>query len=40
VDQLWFENSPADAMGIRLQWDQEGHEKRRLWVVCGDGALY
>jgi pyruvate/2-oxoacid:ferredoxin oxidoreductase beta subunit len=35
-----FENSPADAMGIRLRWDQEGHQKRRLWVVGGDGALY
>jgi pyruvate/2-oxoacid:ferredoxin oxidoreductase beta subunit len=35
-----FENAPADAMGIRLRWDQEGHRKRRLWVLGGDGALY
>jgi pyruvate-ferredoxin/flavodoxin oxidoreductase len=35
-----FENAPADAMGIRLRWDQEGHQKRRLWVVGGDGAMY
>ncbi len=35
-----FENAPADAMGIRLRWDQEGHTKRRLWVLGGDGALY
>ncbi|MBI3697787.1 MAG: 2-oxoacid:acceptor oxidoreductase family protein, partial [Acidobacteria bacterium] len=35
-----FENSPADALGIRLRWDQEGHPERRLWVVGGDGALY
>jgi len=35
-----FENAPADAMGIRLRWNQEGHAKRRLWVVGGDGALY
>ncbi|HKW96484.1 MAG TPA: 2-oxoacid:acceptor oxidoreductase family protein [Bryobacteraceae bacterium] len=35
-----FENAPADAMGVRLRWDQEGHQKRRLWVVGGDGALY
>jgi len=35
-----FENAPADAMGIRLRWDQEGKQKRRLWVVGGDGALY
>src|SRR5260370_41653665 len=30
----------ADAMGIRVRWDQEGHQKRRLWVVGGDGAMY
>jgi pyruvate/2-oxoacid:ferredoxin oxidoreductase beta subunit/NAD-dependent dihydropyrimidine dehydrogenase PreA subunit len=35
-----FENAAADAMGIRLRWDQEGHVKRRLWVIGGDGALY
>ena len=35
-----FENGPADAMGIRLRWDQGGHEDRRLWVFGGDGAMY
>jgi pyruvate-ferredoxin/flavodoxin oxidoreductase len=35
-----FENAPADAMGVRLRWDQEGHNQRRLWVIGGDGALY
>jgi pyruvate ferredoxin oxidoreductase beta subunit len=35
-----FENGPADAMGIRLRWDQAGHEDRRLWVFGGDGAMY
>ena len=35
-----FENAPADAMGVRLRWDQAGHAKRRLWVLGGDGALY
>ncbi|MDP9263862.1 MAG: 2-oxoacid:acceptor oxidoreductase family protein, partial [Acidobacteriota bacterium] len=35
-----FENAPADAMGIRLRWDQEGHSRRRLWVIGGDGAMY
>jgi pyruvate/2-oxoacid:ferredoxin oxidoreductase beta subunit len=35
-----FENAPADAMGIRLRWDQEGHANRRLWVIGGDGAMY
>ncbi len=35
-----FENAPADAMGIRLRWNQEGHPERRLWVLGGDGAMY
>ena len=35
-----FENAPADAMGIRLRWDQEGHHDYRLWVLGGDGAMY
>ena len=35
-----FENAPADAMGIRLRWDQQGQQKRRLWVLGGDGAMY
>src|SRR5204863_1776339 len=35
-----FENASADAMGIRLRWDQDGHPERRLWVIGGDGAMY
>jgi pyruvate ferredoxin oxidoreductase beta subunit len=35
-----FENAPADAMGIRARWDQEGHQERHLWVIGGDGAMY
>ena len=35
-----FENGPADAMGIRMRWDQAGHADRRLWVFGGDGAMY
>ena len=35
-----FENAPADAMGIRLRWDQEEHTDRKLWVIGGDGAMY
>ena len=35
-----FENAPADAMGIRARWDQEGHAERKLWVLGGDGAMY
>jgi pyruvate/2-oxoacid:ferredoxin oxidoreductase beta subunit/Pyruvate/2-oxoacid:ferredoxin oxidoreductase delta subunit len=34
-----FENAAADALGIRLRWDQQGQEQRRLWVVGGDDAL-
>lgn len=35
-----FENGPADAMGIRMRWDQIGWQKKRLWVIGGDGAMY
>ncbi len=35
-----FENAATDAIGVRLRWDQEGHPKRRLWVLGGDGAIY
>ncbi len=35
-----FENGPADALGIRLRWNQAGHPERRLWVFGGDGAMY
>jgi pyruvate/2-oxoacid:ferredoxin oxidoreductase beta subunit/Pyruvate/2-oxoacid:ferredoxin oxidoreductase delta subunit len=35
-----FENGPADAMGIRMRWDQDGHADRRIWVFGGDGAMY
>ncbi len=35
-----FENGPADALGIRARWDQEGKGERRIWVIGGDGAMY
>src|SRR3989338_2071623 len=35
-----FENSCAVAMGIRARWDQMGLQKKKLWVVGGDGALF
>ena len=35
-----FENGPATAMGIRARWDQVGWQKKRLWVIGGDGAMY
>src|SRR5574341_712138 len=34
-----FENAPADAMGVRLRWDQLGWKDKRLWVIGGDGAM-
>ncbi|GMQ90863.1 MAG: hypothetical protein BMS9Abin11_0168 [Gammaproteobacteria bacterium] len=34
-----FENAPAVAMGIRARWNAEGNQKRRLWVLGGDGAM-
>jgi pyruvate/2-oxoacid:ferredoxin oxidoreductase beta subunit/NAD-dependent dihydropyrimidine dehydrogenase PreA subunit len=34
-----FENGPADAMGVRLRWDQMGWQKKRLWLLGGDGAM-
>lgn len=35
-----FENAPAVAMGIRVRWDQMGWQRKRLWVIGGDGAMY
>ena len=29
-------NAAADAMGIRVRWNQEGETQRRLWVVGGE----
>jgi len=34
-----FENAPAVAMGVRAKWDTEGWQKKRLWIVGGDGAM-
>jgi pyruvate ferredoxin oxidoreductase beta subunit len=34
-----FENGPADAMGIRMRWDQMGWHDKQLWVMGGDGAM-
>jgi pyruvate/2-oxoacid:ferredoxin oxidoreductase beta subunit/Fe-S-cluster-containing hydrogenase component 2 len=35
-----FENAPAVAMGVRVRWDQQGWQTKRLWVLGGDGAMY
>ena len=34
-----FENAPAVAMGVRGRWDAMGWQKKRLWIVGGDGAM-
>jgi len=35
-----FENAPAVAMGVRMRWDQQGWQDKRLWTLGGDGAMY
>jgi len=35
-----FENAPADAMGVRLRWNQMGWVDRPLWCIGGDGAMF
>ncbi|MDH3519769.1 MAG: thiamine pyrophosphate-dependent enzyme [Myxococcales bacterium] len=35
-----FENAPAVAMGVRARWNQQGWQRKRLWVLGGDGAMY
>ena len=35
-----FENAPADAMGVRMRWDQLGWADRPIWCIGGDGAMF
>ena len=35
-----FENAPADAMGVRLSWDQRGWQDKPIWCIGGDGAMF
>ncbi len=35
-----FENAPAVSMGVRAHWNQQGWDKKRLWVLGGDGAMF
>jgi pyruvate/2-oxoacid:ferredoxin oxidoreductase beta subunit/NAD-dependent dihydropyrimidine dehydrogenase PreA subunit len=35
-----FENAPTYAIGVRMRWDQMGWQKKPLWIVGGDGAMY
>src|SRR6266481_6599615 len=35
-----FENAPADAMGVRMRWDQIGWQDKPIWCIGGDGAMF
>jgi pyruvate/2-oxoacid:ferredoxin oxidoreductase beta subunit/NAD-dependent dihydropyrimidine dehydrogenase PreA subunit len=35
-----FENAPADALGIRMRWNQMGWHDKPVWCIGGDGAMY
>jgi pyruvate-ferredoxin/flavodoxin oxidoreductase len=32
-------NAPSDAIGIRMKWDRDGQQRRRLWVLGAEDAL-
>ena len=36
---LW-QNAAAEAIGVRLKWDQEGHSGRKLWVIGGYTTMF
>jgi pyruvate-ferredoxin/flavodoxin oxidoreductase len=36
---LW-QNAAAEAIGVRLKWDQEGREGRKLWVIGGYTTMF
>ncbi len=35
-----FENAAADALGVRMRWDQIGWSEKPLWCIGGDGAMF
>src|ERR1700676_3207510 len=35
-----FENAPADAIGVRMRWDQLGWQDKPIWCLGGDGAMF
>lgn len=35
-----FENAPADAIGVRLRWNQKGWQDKPIWCIGGDGAMF
>ncbi len=32
-------NAASDAVGIRIKWDRDGQQRRRLWIVGAEDAL-
>jgi pyruvate/2-oxoacid:ferredoxin oxidoreductase beta subunit/NAD-dependent dihydropyrimidine dehydrogenase PreA subunit len=35
-----FEDAPTYSIGVRMRWDQMGWQKRPLWCIGGDGAMF
>lgn len=35
-----FENAAADALGVRMRWNQMGWDEKPLWCIGGDGAMF
>ncbi len=35
-----FETAPADAIGVRMRWDQMGWNDKPIWCIGGDGAMF
>ncbi|HKI36315.1 MAG TPA: thiamine pyrophosphate-dependent enzyme [Gemmataceae bacterium] len=35
-----FENAPADAIGVRMRWNQMGWKDKPIWCIGGDGAMF
>jgi len=34
-----FENVAADAIGVRIRWNQMGWQNKKVWAIGGDGAM-
>ncbi len=34
-----FENAATTAAGVRLRWDQQGWEDKKVWAIGGDGGM-
>ena len=40
VDQFAVRERAADALGVRMRWDQLGWQHKPLWCIGGDGAMF